>query len=144
MQTVFKIRKKHFLPRPRWPCHNGGARQAALMAVSDWFQAWLALIESPQEAPGNHGPAPEALGAREKPDWGQKFHSRAQRLHRRPPIEVQYIPALLQTPGIGWIVSLASIFNGNVFWKWSNWSFDMSQHVPRNTKTCLFSSVTPR
>lgn len=46
------------MQRPRWLVHNGGAGQP-LIGLSDWFQAWLALIESPQEVPGNHSFSPQ-------------------------------------------------------------------------------------
>lgn len=38
--------------RPRWLLHNGRLGRP-LMGLSDWFQAWLPLIDSPQEALGN-------------------------------------------------------------------------------------------
>lgn len=72
--------------RPRWSSHNGGAGRP-LMGVSDWFQAWLALIESPQEAPGNHRPTPELF--HQKQDGAEIC--RMPSSFSRIPIEVQYI-----------------------------------------------------
>lgn len=57
------------------------------MGVSDWFQAWLALIESPQEAPGNHRPTPELF--HQKQDGAEIC--RMPSSFSRIPIEVQYI-----------------------------------------------------
>ena len=58
------------------------------MGVSDWFQAWLALIESPQEAPGNHRPTPEPF--HQKQDGAEIC--RRPSSFTRVPAEVQYIP----------------------------------------------------
>ena len=121
--------------RPRWLSHNGDAGQP-LMGVSDWFQAWLALIESPQEALGNHRPEPEPFW--KKQDVAEICWMPSSFIP--VPIEVQYILGTYNH--WNWIDFATSFsFQQRSSLQWSNWSFNMSQHASCNTKHVFFFQV---
>lgn len=118
--------------RPRWLSHNGGAGQP-LMGVSDWFQAWLALIESPQEALGNRRPTPEP--SCKKQDGAEICWMPSSSIPI--PIEVQYILGTYNRWNwIDFVTSFNSRWQNGL--QWRNWSFNISQRVSLNTKHIYF------